>query len=364
MGAQSLPTKKWSTRENFVLQGGETLPGLEIAYETWGELSAEGDNVVVVLHALSGSSHAFSSAENPDPGWWEELYGEEAPLRSGGCHVICANIIGSCYGTTGPSSINPSTGTPYATEFPQITLRDMIEAQRLLLKELGIDKPVTLLGGSMGGMLILEWMSEYPDEVSRAICLATPPRSEGFTIALRSVQRDAIIADPNYSNGLYDEKNFPGAGLSLARKIGMITYRSPVEFNERFGRDVKDPRSHFLKGLYEVQSYLDHQGQKFVARFDPNTYLYFSRAMDLFDIAAGHDSVAAAFRGCSTRVLLLSIDSDFLVPTAHMAELCAALTEAGLEVELQLMESRYGHDAFLLETGQINRHIGNFLQSG
>jgi homoserine O-acetyltransferase len=364
MGAQSLPTKKWSPGEDFSLPCGETLSGLEIAYETWGELSAEGDNVVVILHALSGSSHAFSSAENPDPGWWEELYGEEAPLRTEGCHVICANIIGSCYGTTGPSSINPSTGAPYATEFPQITLRDMVEAQRLLLKELGIDKPVTLLGGSMGGMLILEWMSRHPKEVSRAICLATPARSEGFTIALRSVQRDAILSDPNYNKGFYDEENFPAAGLSLARKIGMITYRSPVEFNARFGRDVKDPRSHFLEGLYEVQSYLDHQGQKFVGRFDPNTYLYFSRAMDLFDIAAGHDSVAAAFRGCSTRVLLLSIDSDFLVPTSHMAELCTALTEAGLEVELQLMESRYGHDAFLLETGQINRHIGNFLQSG
>lgn len=362
MGTQSLPTKKWSTSESFALQNGEFLPGLEIAYETWGELSAEGDNVVVVLHALSGSSHAFASAENPDPGWWEALYGEEAPLRTGGFHVICANIIGSCYGTTGPSSINPITETPYATGFPQVTLRDMIEAQRLLLKELGIDKPVTLLGGSMGGMLILEWMSQYPEEISQAICLATPPRSEGFTIALRSVQRDAILSDPNYNKGLYDEENFPGAGLSLARKIGMITYRSPGEFNDRFGRDVKDPRSHFLEGCYEVQSYLDHQGEKFVARFDPNTYLYFSRAMDLFDIAAGHDSVAAAFRECSTRVLLLSIDSDFLVPTTHMAELSEALAEAGLEVELQLMESRYGHDAFLLETGQINRHIENFLQ--
>lgn len=363
MGAQSLPTKKWSSGENFSLQSGETLPGLEIAYETWGDLSAERDNVVVVLHALSGSSHAFSSVENPDPGWWEELYGEEAPLRTGGFHVICANIIGSCYGTTGPSSVNPATGTPYATGFPQITLRDMIEAQRLLLKGLGINKPVTLLGGSMGGMVTLEWMSEYPGEVSHAVCLATPPRSEGFTIALRSVQRDAILSDPDYRKGLYDEDHFPGAGLSLARKIGMITYRSPEEFNERFGRDVKDPRSHFLEGLYEVQSYLDYQGKKFVARFDPNTYLYFSRAMDLFDIAAGHVSVAAAFSANATRVLLLSIDSDFLVPTGHMKELYAALTEAGLETELQLIESLHGHDAFLIETEQINQHLGSFLLS-
>ena len=363
MVAQSLPAKKWRTEKEFRFENGQTLPGLEIAYETWGELSENGDNVVVILHALSGSSHAFSCDENPEPGWWEELYGENSPLRAGGYHVICANIIGGCYGSTGPSSVDPATGAPYAVSFPQVTLRDMIEAQRLLLDGLGIDQPVTLLGGSMGGMLILHWMREYPREVKRAICLATPPRSESFTIALRSIQRDAILSDPRYAGGSYGEDSLPKAGLALARKIGMITYRSPEEFNGRFGREVKDPRPHFLEGLYQVQSYLDHQGKKFVDRFDPNTYLYFSRAMDLFDIAEGCDSVAAAFSGCETRVLLLSIDSDFLVPMAHMEELHAALTEAGLEVELQPMQSLYGHDAFLLETGQINRHIGSFLQS-
>ena len=364
MVAQSLPAKKWRSEKEFPLENGQILPELEIAYETWGELSERGDNVVVILHALSGSSHAFSSAENPEAGWWEELYGEGSPLRVGGYHVICANIVGGCYGTTGPTSLDPGTGAPYAVSFPQVTLRDMVEAQRLLLEGLGIDQPVTLLGGSMGGMLILHWMQDHPRQVDRAICLATPPRSESFTIALRSIQRDAILSDPRYAGGLYDENSFPEAGLALARKIGMITYRSPEEFNERFGRDVKDPRPHFLEGLYQVQSYLDHQGKKFVVRFDPNTYLYFSRAMDLFDIATGYDSVAAAFSGCETRVLLLSIDSDFLVPIPHMKELHAALTEAGLEVERQLMESRYGHDAFLLETGQINQHLGNFLQSG
>ena len=361
MTARSLPAIRWSSEKEFPLQSGETLPELEIAYETWGELSDDGDNVVVILHALSGSSHAFCGAENPEPGWWQALYEEGTPLQRGNYHVICANIIGSCYGTTGPSSINPATGAPYAVDFPQITLRDMIEAQRLLLKELGIDKPVTLLGGSMGGMLILTWMSEYPGEVSGAICLATPPRSEGFTIALRSIQRDAILSDPNYRKGLYDADHFPESGLSLARKIGMITYRSPEEFNERFGRNVKDPRNHFLEGLYEVQSYLDHQGKKFVARFDPNTYLYFSRAMDLFEIAEGQVSVAAAFSGCQAKVLLLAIDTDFLVPLDHMKELYVALVEAGLDVAFQVLESLHGHDAFLIETAQINNHLENFL---
>jgi homoserine O-acetyltransferase len=363
MVAQSLPAKRWRSQEDFSLESGETLPGLEIAYETWGQLSPEGDNVVVILHALSGSSHAFSSAENPEPGWWEGLYTEEAPLRSGNYHIICANIIGGCYGTTGPSSINPDTGAPYAADFPQVTLRDMIEAQRLFLAGLGIDKPVTMLGGSMGGMLILHWMCEHPEEVDRAICLATPPRSEGFTIALRSVQRDAILSDPRYRKGRYSEEEFPEEGLSLARKIGMITYRSPEEFNQRFGRDVKDPRGHFSEGLYEVQSYLDHQGKKFVTRFDPNTYLYFSRAMDLFDISADHDSVAAPFSSCRAKVLLLAINSDFLVPPTHMSELHEALAEAGVDVSLHVMDSIHGHDSFLLETGQINTHIADFLQS-
>ncbi len=363
MVAQSLPAKKWRSQEDFSLESGETLPGLEIAYETWGRLSPEGDNVVVILHALSGSSHAFSSEENPEPGWWEGLWDEGAPLRSGKYHIICANSIGGCYGTTGPSSINPDTGAPYAADFPQVTLRDMIEAQRLFLAGLGIDKPVTLLGGSMGGMLILHWMCEHPEEVGRAICLATPPRSEGFTIALRSIQRDAILSDPRYRQGRYSEEEFPEDGLSLARKIGMITYRSPAEFNQRFGRDVKDPRNHFSEGLYEVQSYLDHQGKKFVARFDPNTYLYFSRAMDLFDISDGHDSVAAPFSSCPAKVLLLAINSDFLVPPAHMSELHEALAEAGVDVSLHVMDSIHGHDAFLLEADQINAHLTCFLQS-
>ena len=362
MGAQSVPAKRWCSQEKFSLESGETLPGLEIAYETWGELSPEGDNVVVILHALSGSSHAFASAENPEPGWWEGLYTEGAPLRSGNYHIICANIIGGCYGTTGPSSTNPGSGAPYAAEFPQVTLRDMIEAQRLLLAALGIDKPVTLLGGSMGGMLILHWMCEHPEEVNRAICLATPPRSEGFTIALRSVQRDAILRDPLYRQGRYGEE-LPEDGLSLARKIGMITYRSPEEFNQRFGRDVRDARSHFSEGLYEVQSYLDHQGKKFVARFDPNTYLYFSRAMDLFDISDGQDSLAAPFSSCQAKVLLLAINSDFLVPPAHMNELQEAIAEAGVDVNLHVMDSIHGHDAFLIEAEQINTHIADFLQS-
>jgi homoserine O-acetyltransferase len=361
MPAPLQPTKIWRSDSPFRLEHGDRLPELEIAYETWGTLSPKHDNVLVVLHALTGSSHAFASADSSEPGWWEGLLGSHSAIDPERYHVICANLLGGCYGSTGPRSVDPRSGERFGLAFPQITLRDVIEAYRVFLKGLGIDAPVSLIGGSMGGMLVLQWAVDHPDEIRDAIALATPARSDAFAIALRSVQRDAILSDDRFQNGDYDETSFPAKGLALARKIAMITYRTPIEFNERFGRDARDSRPHFSDGLFEVQSYLNHQGKKFVDRFDPSTYLYFSRAMDLFDLAEGHDSLDAAVARIKARVLLLAMDSDLLVPRHQMEEIHGAMQRGGVDTRLDVVHTKKGHDAFLAEQKQILGLIDAFL---
>jgi len=362
MPATLPPTAIYRSPDPFRLEHGGILPALDIAYETWGELSHERDNVVVVLHALSGSSHAFTTAANPEPGWWEGLLGTHSPLTPERFHVVCANLVGGCYGTTGPSSIDPERGQRYGLGFPPLTLGDMVAAQRVLLRGLGIDRPVTLIGGSMGGMLALAWAVSHPDEVARAIALAAPPRSDAFAIALRSVQREAIVADPAWNNGEYHDGKFPARGLALARKIGMITYRSAIEFDKRFGRASRDSRPHFRDGLYEIQSYLNHQGKKFVDRFDPNTYLYFSRAMDLFDLAEEHGNLDAAAARIRARTLLLAMENDFLVPRSQMEEVRDAMLRHGGDVRFEIVRTEHGHDAFLIEQKQILGHLAEFLR--
>ncbi len=362
MPAKHPSTEIWRSDAPFRLEHGDCLPGLEIAYETWGSPSATPDNVLVVLHALSGSSHAFASTENPEPGWWEGLLGSHSPIDPRRFHVICANLVGGCYGSTGPRSVDPRSGKRFGLTFPQISLRDIIEAHRMFLKGIGVNMPVSLIGGSMGGMLVLKWSVDHPDEVRDAIAIATPARSDAFAIALRSVQRDAILGDAHFRNGEYDDSGFPSKGLALARKIGMITYRTPAEFNDRFGRDARDPRPHFNDGLFEVQSYLNYQGKKFVDRFDPSTYLYFSRAMDLFDLAEGHDSLDDAVARVSARFLLLAMDSDLLVPLHHMKEIEMSMQRGGIDVHLEKVRTTKGHDGFLTEQKQILGFIDTFLE--
>lgn len=361
MPGRNLPSHTWKSKGEFHLEHGGILPEIQIAYETWGKLSPRRDNVVVILHALSGSGHAFSSAQNPTPGWWEVFLTEQSPIHPRDHFIICANLLGGCYGSTGPSSIDPRTGKKFRMSFPQITLNDMVQSQRLLLEDLGIDRPVTLIGGSMGGMIILEWAVKCPQDVGRAIVLASPARSYPQTIALRAVQREAILNDPLWNGGDYDDDHFPERGLALARKIGVITYRSHLEFQTRFGRDVRDPRPHFLEGFFEIQSYLNHQGEKFVARFDPNTYLYFSRAMDLFDVSEGYSSLVKALARIEARTLLVAIDSDFLCPPHEVSEVFEAMKEAGRQVRLETIHTVHGHDAFLLEIEQIHALLKAFL---
>lgn len=356
------PVHLWKHDRPFRFQAGGAIPRFEIAYETRGSLSHARDNVVVVLHALSGSSHAFASELNPEPGWWELLLEEGSPIDPRRHHIVCCNLLGGCYGSTGPGSIDPTTSRPYGVEFPPLTMRDIIEAHRLFLKGVGIDGPLTLIGGSMGGMLALEWAVRYPEEVRQCIALCAPARSYAQTIALRSVQRKAILSDPDWNGGDYYGGPGPTRGLALAREIGMITYRSRLEFDSRFGRDQRDARPHFLTGQFEVQSYLGHQGLKFVDRFDANTYLYYSRGMDLYDLSADFGSLEAALQRVGARTLLLAVSSDFLVLADDMRVIHEGLESAGRSSRFAILDSTHGHDAFLIESEQIQRHLREFWE--
>jgi homoserine O-acetyltransferase len=325
-------------------------------------LSKARDNAVLLLHALSGSSHALSSPINSQPGWWEGLLENGSPIQPRTHFIICANLLGGCYGSTGPSSIDPRSGTRYGTRFPQITTGDMIETQRALVRALGVDRPLTLMGGSLGGMLVLEWAVKHPEEVKEAIAMVAPGKSYSQAIALRSVQREAILADPLWNGGNYYQGPFPEAGISLARKLGMITYRSSKEFELRFARDEHDARLHFLEGRFEVQSYLEHQGKKFAERFDPNTYLYFSRAMDLYDLGKGYRSFEDAVGRIKARTLLMAVSSDFLVPVEQVNEVQEALQKAGGDTRLAVLDSVHGHDSFLIETDMVREELKRFCR--
>ena len=360
MPGYDVPSHQFLHEGPFALEGGEVLPGFRLAYETWGNLNAARDNAVVVFHALSGSSHPFASDVNPEPGWWQALLVPEFPLHPRDHFLICANLLGGCYGSTGPSSIDPRTSARYGMTFPQITTGDMIESVRLLTRSLGIDQPVTLLGGSLGGMLALEWAVRHPDEVKASLALVAPGRSYAQTIAIRAVQRESILADPAWNGGAYYDGPFPERGIALARKLGMITYRSSSEFEMRFGRGVRDPRLHFLQGKFEVESYLEHQGKKFAARFDPNTYLYFSRAMDLYDLSKGHESLENAAARLRARVLLLAVDSDVLCPVEQVKEVHDAIVKTGGTSRLVVLHTVHGHDSFLKETALVVEEIRRF----
>jgi homoserine O-acetyltransferase/O-succinyltransferase len=354
--------KTWGFPGEFPLTLGGSLPGFTLAYETWGRLNERRDNAVAVLHALSGSSHVRSSAEHPAPGWWEKFLDGSGPLRPDRHFIVCANLLGGCYGSTGPLSADPRTGRRYMVNFPPLAIEDMVNSFRLLLRSLGVERGLTVIGGSMGGMLALDWAARFPGEVRQAIALASPGKSYAQTIALRAVQREAILADPDWQDGWYDERRRPVRGLALARKIGIITYRSDREFRERFGREVLDPRPHFREGKFQVQSYLDHQGEKFVQRFDPNTYLYYSRAMDLFDLGQGFGSLEEGLRRIRARCLLVGFDTDILCPLYQVEEVHRALASAGAGARMEVISTPHGHDAFLIELEALNRAVEAFLE--
>lgn len=357
-------TKVFRTSQGLDLQRGGRLAGFELAYETWGRLSPAADNALLLCCGLSASSHAAATAENPEPGWWESMIGPGRAIDTDRYFVICSNVLGGCFGSTGPASPNPATGRPWATDFPQITIWDMVEAQRRLLDALGITVVEAVIGASMGGMQAMALAAAHPQAVRRMIAISAPGRSYPLSISLRFVQRQAVIRDPAWKGGRYYPGPGPRSGLHLARQIGTITYRSGPEWDRRFARERRTSATISEDPFavdYEVESYLVHQGDRFVQRFDANAYLYLSKAMDDFDLGdrcpSYEDGVARIVCPC----LLIGVTTDLLFPIGQQEEVARILREWGRECRFVRLDSVYGHDAFLLETERFGRLIAGFL---
>ncbi len=345
------------------LESGRILGPITLAYETYGELNADRSNAILVAHAWTGNAHLAGkySEDDAKPGWWDAIVGPGRLLDTDRYFVICSNVLGSCYGSTGPASINPKTGKKYNLSFPVITVRDMVRAQQLLLDHLGIDKLLTVLGGSMGGMQALEWATQFPDRIASAVVLATSPRPSAQAIALNAVARWAIFNDPTWKKGEY-RKN-PKDGLALARGIGHITFLSDESMTAKFGRrfSARDGLFDFF-GQFEVERYLFYNGYNFVDRFDTNSFLYLAKALDLYDVAWGCESLEEAFAPVTAPIQFFAFTSDWLYPPYQTEEMARALTNLGKPAEYHLIPSSYGHDAFLLEHETFAPLVREFLE--
>lgn len=349
--------------EPLTLESGAVLAPVTIADETYGRLNREKSNAILICHALSGDAHAAGYHEGETrPGWWDGVIGPGKAFDTDRYFVICSNVIGGCKGSTGPASIDPATGRPYALSFPVITVRDMVRAQKRLIEHLGIECLTAVAGGSMGGMQALQWAVAYPEAVRKVIAIATTARSTAQQIAFNEVGRQAIMADPAWAGGNYPPDNPPVQGLRLARMIGHITYLSDGAMREKFGRNLQGRSSvgYGFSTEFQVESYLHHQGESFTRRFDANSYLYITRALDYFDLAVD-DSLTAGFAGAKASFLVVSVSSDWLYPPYQSEEIANALAANGIPVQDREIRSNYGHDAFLLEDGQLNYLIGTFL---
>ncbi len=352
------------------LDSGRELAGVEIAYETYGELAPDKSNAVLIFHALTGDQ--FVAGTNPVTqrnGWWERMVGPGKPIDTKRFHVICANVIGSCLGSTGPSSIGPD-GAPYAMQFPVITIRDMVRAQMAMLDAMGIERLHALVGGSMGGMQALSCAANFPERTGRVLAIATTARHSAQNIAFHEMGRQAIMADPNWQDGDYYDGDAPAKGLAVARMAAHITYLSEEGLTEKFGRRLQDrpdgskgAKSFGFDADFQVESYLRYQGLSFTDRFDANSYLYITRAMDYFDLAEEHGGLLAdAFRGAKdTRFCLVSFDTDWLYTTADMREIVHALNAVAAPVSFVELSAPYGHDSFLLDVPALDRVVEGFL---
>ena len=350
----------------FALEWGGHLPEVRVAYETWGELDPEASNAVLVCHALTGDSHAAgdSGPSHPTAGWWTEMIGPGKALDTDRYFVVCSNVLGGCQGTTGPADIDPSAGRRYGPRFPVVTIRDMVRVQALLAEHLGIGQWLAVTGGSMGGMQVLEWAVMYPRRVRSILPLATCAAASALQIAWSAVGRLAIANDPNWCDGdYYDKPEGPWMGLATARQLAQVTYRSGESFARRFGRQMHDPAGAFdMWGRFEMESYLDHHGQKLVRRFDANSYVVLNRSMDLHDMGRGRGGAAAALGRIRVPVLTASITSDRLYPRHEQRELRDAIIAGGGDCRHVVLESDEGHDGFLLEHELLRDPVSRFLQ--
>jgi homoserine O-acetyltransferase len=351
------------------LSSGALLGPVDIAYETYGRMNADKSNVILICHALTGDQYVAS--DHPvtgKPGWWWRLVGAGKPVDPARHFIVCSNVIGSCMGSSGPASIDSTTGEPHAMRFPVLTVADMVRAQAALLDHLGVDRLSAVIGGSMGGMQALTWPTLFPDRVESCVVIASTARHSAQNIAFHEVGRQAIMADPHWRGGdYYADGQVPSAGLAVARMAAHITYLSEAGLTEKFGRRLqgRDAKTFGFDADFQVESYLRHQGLSFVERFDANSYLYITRAMDYYDIAEDHGgSLAMAFTASKARFCLVSFDTDWLYPTAESRIIVHALNASGAQASFVELSSPFGHDAFLLECPELNRVVDGFLKGG
>jgi homoserine O-acetyltransferase len=377
----------------FTFDNGHTIPGFTLRYETYGRLNASRDNAILICHALSGDHHCagIHSLADKKPGWWNNLIGPNKAVDTNKFFVLCCNVIGGCQGSSGPSSLDPRTGRPYGITFPAVTIRDMVRTQKLWLDSLGVQSLYAVIGGSMGGMQVLQWALEYPSFVKRALAMATTAREGAQAIAFNEVGRQAILQDPEWNHGIYPKNGGPRVGLAIARMMAHITYLSDASMDRKFGRKTVRPRPapgsgselpapnsplqapDFMEGLdpvtptatfdvrFEVESYLRYQGKSFINRFDANSYLYITRALDQFDLAGTHGSLEAAFAPVEAATLVIGFTSDWLFPPDQNRDIALALLRAGKRVSYAELSTDLGHDSFLLESPQLYDLVRGFL---
>ena len=351
----------------FTFKSGQVLPGFTLRYETYGELNATRDNAILVCHALSGDHHCAGvhAADDRKPGWWNNLIGPGKAVDTNRFFVVCANVLGGCVGSSGPSSVNPETGRPYGIHFPFVTILDMVRAQKLLLDHLGVSTLHAIIGGSMGGMQALLFAIEFPAFTRRVLAMATTSRESAQAIAFNEVGRQAIMQDPDWNQGDYPKGGGPRVGLAIARMMAHITYVSDASMDRKFGRRKKNPasgESYTFDIQFEVESYLRHQGQAFINRFDANSYLYITRALDQFDLAQAYGSLEAAFAPVQAESLVVGFTSDWLFPPEQNRQIALALLRAGTRASYAELATDLGHDSFLLESEELYTLIRGFLE--
>jgi homoserine O-acetyltransferase/O-succinyltransferase len=352
-----------TTSDPLITEHGERLDHAEIAYETWGRLSASRDNVILITHALTGDAHAASHHENDTPGWFEGMIGPGRTLDTDRYYVICTNLLGGCSGSTGPRSINPLTGQRYNLAFPSLTVRDLVRAQKRLIDKLRIRKLHAVVGGSLGGMQALEWAIMYPERVGRIVPIASSAHFSPQGIAYNEVQRRAILMDPNFNGGEYEDENAPTQGLAVARMLGMITYQSDELMSTRFGRsrDAKYEAWPAFQEKYDIEGYLHYQGDKLVNRFDANSYLYLTRAMDSHDVGWKRDGLDNALSMIDIPTLGIGISSDILFPASYTIDFIDRINSLGGSAEYREIETMDGHDAFLKDFDRLGSLMQDFI---
>lgn len=354
--------KLFTMKTSLSLESGACLTDVTIAYETFGTLNKEKSNAILICHALTGNSHVCASKENPNDGWWEKSVGPNKAINTSKYFVICSNVLGSCKGSTGPTSMNPNTKKNYGLDFPVFTINDMVAVQHELIEFLEIKSLFAVIGPSMGGMQALTWAIKYPKKLNKCIVIASSSSLSPQAIAFGTVGRNAIISDPNFKQGNYIDKK-PEIGLSIARMIGHITYLSKESITKKFGRKLQKKSDYgYQHSLdFQVESYLKHQGEKFVNYFDANSYLYLSKALSYFDLEKQHGSLKQAFKGIQASMLFISISSDWLYPTDQTKQMVAACMNLEKHVSFCEVTSDYGHDAFLIENEKFDRLVSSFL---